>query len=1321
MDDNRHKKTKSDSPVRTTPTVLWLVMVVVTVVLWKDIWQAAWYWKVGVVFAHLVLLSCGFRPGADVRAGIDAKHRFVRALISQKKYTEALKVAESALAASPDHAPMLYAKGECLSNLGRMQQAEQAYLKVLELDPSHAFAANNLATLYMNKGRYLKAAEYYRQAQEAGASGDWFDRNLHRIWNNLAIKGTELVNAGEELKAVEYFRLAKDFGAEGLVFNNNLQVLKNDLMKKGGEVEHANQELALKYAEAIISLEPQWAIAYGWRGTLLYNLARYSEALQDLNRCVELDPSQNSDKARDLIKDVKRALAESQKMVVPAKTDTASERRSMVEQYLWQVGKYAFDRFQVKNIIRGGMGDIYFCWDRTGQTPLVLKAIAMDKLVDSRKTTGKNVPFRELFKREAERWFSLGRHRNIVRLYTVEDFEHRHLVLFMEYIAGQPGIGPTLRDHLDHHLKRRTRLPAKEVIQIGVNICDAMEFAYEKSRLVHRDLKPENIFLTDEGVAKVGDFGLVAKEGDSTDILAGTGPYVAPELPISSSDLPYLPSTTMDIYAVGAILYEMLTGRIPIPRDKTWKKDPPLEQWIWRHMRIEPLPLTEANAEVSSDLAKIVMKCLSKQPEARFLRFSELREALVTCPGAEQLGLDFGAVEVEDSAKNAARDLYNEAITLDNLKRYEGSLEIYRQLVKSEPYKSEISVAWCNMGKVLATLHRYSKSLECFQRAIDINPVDTHALFGRANALASLQKYKEALAGLQALLAVDPTYRDAYVCKGSVLLHSGQVDEAEAAYLKALNMHQNKQHPFALNGLGLCSKKKHLFRQALDYFDKAIAAKEDYDEAYIHRCEVLCHLGRLKEGIEAGRKAVELDPSEPAWMISLAMAYGNAGLFSDAASWFKKVIDLEPKNCFAWLGLATSYAELERPDDAIQCARHAARLGYPDAQQLVAELERSGRGKRYSPDIIETVNKILKEADQAIKQQRWQKAVELYEKALAKYPDNSLAWTNLGSALMRLRRIEKAKEALEKAIKIDPDNADANANLGVLLARDLNRPTEGKKYLVKALKINPNHPSSLYLKSLRATMKGEDKMMIFRRPKKGQAPHSKDSRLPFEKQMEADSLEAQGKYREALAIYEDFLKAHPDSIQVLNNAATVYNRMRNPSKALQLLEKVVRLDPKYVKAWNNLGTAKLMLGDVAGAKKAYQKTLEIDPQNIIARKALLQAQTIEKQVKSANRVGGAVSSGGTVYSTRNAVLVCAKCGQKYTEFGRMSIHNRAIGGALCRNCSKFYCEPCVSGFIHSGAKIRPMVCECGKSKVRLGDDGCVAMDNFEELVVFRAR
>ena len=122
-------------------------------------------------------------------------------LISINSRIAATEVAESALAGAPENAALLYAKGECLQNLGRIKEAEQAYLKVLKSDSSHAYAANNLATLYMNSGEYLKAAEYYRMAKNAGAAGDWFNRNLERIWKNLVNKGTQMAERKDLLEA----------------------------------------------------------------------------------------------------------------------------------------------------------------------------------------------------------------------------------------------------------------------------------------------------------------------------------------------------------------------------------------------------------------------------------------------------------------------------------------------------------------------------------------------------------------------------------------------------------------------------------------------------------------------------------------------------------------------------------------------------------------------------------------------------------------------------------------------------------------------------------------------------------------------------------------------------------------------------------------------------------------------------------------------------------------------------------------------------------------------------------------------------------------
>lgn len=920
--------------------LLWTLAIVLTFIYWTEIRAASLYWQVVMIIGYIFLLVV---PGsvADKRAEIDSEHRGIRTLISEKKYAEALRMAESALTNSPDHAQLLYAKGECLSNLGHEEQAEKAYLKVLELDSSHAFAANNLGSLYMNGGQYLKAAKYYRQAQKAGASGEWFDRNIERIWKNLINKSVELSKAGDLLKAVECFQSAKDFGAKGTIFDNNLQVLKDNLITKGKEIRYTNLELALEYANAILSLslDQERAIAYAWKAALLSEAGRHAEALKDLEICIKLDPSYRPSSMEKFMRDIEAALAESQKLPPPAQPDNVLEKSSTTEKALWQVGQYAFKRFHIRKIILGGMGQIYCCWDIKNRMFLALKAVNLNKIVDPQRTSAKQISYRNLLRKEAENWRQLGSHPNIVHLYTVEDFEHRYLVLCMEYIAGHPSIGPTLQDHLRY----KGKLSVKEAIQVGLGICDAMQFAYEKLQLVHRDLKPENIFLTETGTVKVGDFGLASTEGQHA-IVAGTPYYVAPELPITTRT--YKPEIANDIYATGIILYESLSGRLPIYDKKgtgSTKSKLNLNQWISKHRKVKPPSLTDNNQNIPDALVKIVMKCLAKRPAERFHSFESLREELVNY--AKEAGLDLVKPKIKLPDADKHLELYNEAITLDSLGYYEEAITKYQKLVTIEPFQSKISIGWCNMGKVLVTLQRYDEALGCFEKAITINHYDTHALFGKANTLGLLGRHEESLKGVQALLSVDPAYTDAYGCKGYVFLHTGRIEEAESAYQKAVDMHPAGEHFAALNGLGLCARENRLFSEALDYFDRAIAAKSDYAEAYSNRCDILRMLGRIDEAIKSGHKAVDIDPSEAGYKISLAMAYGNAEDYSESASQFEEALELDPKIGFAWFGLATSYVELGRLNDAIQCARHATKLGYPDGQKLVDEIERQEYGE----------------------------------------------------------------------------------------------------------------------------------------------------------------------------------------------------------------------------------------------------------------------------------------------------------------------------------------------------------------------------------------
>jgi len=908
--------------------LLWPVGIGLTVLYWAEISALSWYWKVTIFAGHIFFLNLLRSPEMDQKAETDSHHRGIRRLISQKKFLEALSLADRALYESPQNAELLYAKGECHQNLEQIQDAEQAYLKTIKEKPSHAFAANNLATLYMNRGDYLKAAEYYRIAQESGATGDWFERNIHRIWNNLLRKGTELAKEDKILDASKYFVLAKDFGANGQAYNNNLRLIKEQLIEKGKSLQDSNIEIAMQYVDAVISLTPEDAIAYAWRGTLLYELAHYSEAIEDLYQCRKLDPSYRPTEMKTLIGEVQSALTKSNKVPCAQQDPEIKENISTTEQQLWKIGQYAFNKYQVRKIVPGGMGYVYICWNREGQMFLVLKAVNLNKIVSNTRTTGERICYKDILRNEAEVWSQLGQHPNIVQLYTVEDFEHRHLVLSMEYIHGQDEIGPTLRDHLNH----KKCLLANQVIQVGIDICSAMQYAYDKFKLVHRDLKPENIFLTETGEAKVGDFGLAVKEGDLQASICGTGPYIAPEVLYNP------PAPAMDIYAVGVLLYESLAGTLPIPNDEFTNQEILLENWITMHKETTPTPICQIGKGLPADLCKVVMHCLDKKPSQRFRSYKELCEALRKC--ANNSGYELKAVKTEMPSLQEAMMIYNDAVSLDSIRCYNEALIKYQECVKAEPFRSKISMGWCNMGKVLGTMQCYSEALECFEKAIQIDPKDTHALFGKANTLALLEKYDHALHAIELLLTVDPMYSDAYGCKGHIFLHTDKLDEAEKAYNKALQLHKSNEHACALNGLGLCAKKRGFYEKALEYFDKAISIKGDYAEAFNHRCEMLRLLGQLDEAVKSGRNAVKEEPSVPEYWVNLAMAYGEDSLFDKAAECFQKAIDLDCSLGDAWFGLATCYAENEQPDLAIQYAEEAYRHDCPEGKILAEQIEK---------------------------------------------------------------------------------------------------------------------------------------------------------------------------------------------------------------------------------------------------------------------------------------------------------------------------------------------------------------------------------------------
>ncbi|MBW2291351.1 MAG: protein kinase, partial [Deltaproteobacteria bacterium] len=214
-------------------------------------------------------------------------------------------------------------------------------------------------------------------------------------------------------------------------------------------------------------------------------------------------------------------------------------------------------------------------------------------------------------KREAESMGRLGDHPAIVTVHDVDD-EDGQVYLVCQYIAG---------GDLDHRLAQAEshRIPLSEALMIGEQIAGALEHAHE-SGIVHRDIKPGNVWLTAEGDAKLGDFGLavaldrtrITQEGT----MVGTATYMPPEQAVGGEV-----TARSDLYALGAMLYEMLTGRPPFVGDDSVAV-------ISQHLNTRPVAPSWHSAEITAELEALILSLLEKDPDARPPSATAVRERL---------------------------------------------------------------------------------------------------------------------------------------------------------------------------------------------------------------------------------------------------------------------------------------------------------------------------------------------------------------------------------------------------------------------------------------------------------------------------------------------------------------------------------------------------------------------------------------------------------------------------------------------------------------------------------------------------------------------
>ncbi len=265
------------------------------------------------------------------------------------------------------------------------------------------------------------------------------------------------------------------------------------------------------------------------------------------------------------------------------------------------IGELFDGRYRIeKRIGTGGMADVFLARDESLGRQVAIKILAERYAQDE--------AFVERFRREATAAAGLS-HPNIVSVYD------RGQASGTSYIAMEYLNGPTLKDEITS----RAPLPEAEVVNWATQALDALEFAHRQG-VVHRDIKPHNMVLTDEGRLKVTDFGiaLAANVQQMTEVgsIVGTAQYLSPE---QARGLDVGPQS--DLYSMGIVLYEMLTGELPFTGDSA-------VEIAMKQVSDPPPSIRKQNRLVSEGLEQVVMRALSKDPALRHRSARQMAEEL---------------------------------------------------------------------------------------------------------------------------------------------------------------------------------------------------------------------------------------------------------------------------------------------------------------------------------------------------------------------------------------------------------------------------------------------------------------------------------------------------------------------------------------------------------------------------------------------------------------------------------------------------------------------------------------------------------------------
>jgi len=620
-------------------------------------------------------------------------------------------------------------------------------------------------------------------------------------------------------------------------------------------------------------------------------------------------------------------------------------------------------RYQIiEELGKGGMGRVYRVLDKKLNEEIALKLIKPE-IAKDKKTV-------ERFSNELKIARKIG-HKNVARMFDLNEEKGTHYIT-MEYVRGED---------LKKLIRKMVRLSAGQAIPIAKQICEGLGEAHRLG-VVHRDLKPQNVMVDEDGNVRIMDFGIArsleSKGITGAGVMIGTPEYMSPEQ-VEGKEV----ERRSDVYSLGVILYEMITGQVP------FEGDTPFTIGV-KHKSETPKDPKELNAQIPDDLSRVILKCLEKDKDKRYQSTGALRSELINIEGG---------IPTTDRVIPKKRPLTSKEITVTfGIRKFFVpalvilalaviAVVVWQLLPQKEAFQAPIienSVAVISFENLTG-----EEKYDFYRRSIP-NLLITNLENAGFSYVVSWERMRDLLKqiGMGDLEIID-SEAGFEICRreGVEALVTGSINKAGdmfAIELRILNV-ETKRHIKTATSRGVGEQS--IIESQIDDLSREIAqgigiAKKKIEESKIHISDV------TTDSIEAYN--YYLKGVEEFYKIYL----------DEAQQSLEKAVAIDPTFATAYRYLSLVHHQAENPKAIEEALKKANAFS-----EKATEKERL---------FIEATYAALVDFDP-------DKSLRIYGRLLEKYPKEKRAYFWIGVNYYLRNISDKAIEAFKKALELDPD------------------------------------------------------------------------------------------------------------------------------------------------------------------------------------------------------------------------------------------------------------------------------------------------------------